>query len=83
MRRGWHIEVMAMLVAETVNNYITSKWPHPVCDSCIVKNIGLTKHAHAAQITGALGTTSDFVRERGDCVLCKCSRLVIKSSRSQ
>ena len=66
-----------MLVAHKINNFITSRRPAAVCDKCIVESLGLTALAHSAQITAALGTTSDFVRERGECSLCKNERMVI------
>lgn len=65
-----------MIVAERVNSFIT-ELGKPVCDACIVKGVGLTNHAHAAQITAALGTTSDFTRSTGECHLCKNERMVI------
>jgi len=68
-------------VPQRVNDFVTSKYPHVVCDPCIVDALGLTQQAHAAQITGALGTTSDFVRERGTCSLCKNNRVVIRATR--
>jgi len=66
-----------MLVAQQVNNFITDRKPNAVCDSCIVDGLGLTKQAHAAQITAALGTTSNFERIRGECSKCKKVKLVI------
>jgi len=45
-----------------------------------VEGLGLSQQAHAAQITAALGTTSDFVRIKGVCSLCKNDRMVIKAS---
>ena len=66
-----------MLVVQKVNDFITSHQPEALCDGCIVKALGLTAHAHSAQITAALGTTSDFVRKREQCFLCKNERMVI------
>ena len=43
-----------MLVAQKVNDFITSHQPEALCDGCIVKALGLTAHAHSAQITAAL-----------------------------
>jgi hypothetical protein len=65
-----------MLVAQRINDFITTHG-QPVCDKCIVGALNLTVHAHSAQITGALGTTSDFIRESGRCSLCKNERVVI------
>lgn len=71
-----------MLVAKQVNDFITSHHPNAVCDSCICKAMDFNSHAHAAQITGALGTTSDFDRQLGECVICKNERIVIRATRS-
>lgn len=68
-----------MLVAQKINDYISSKRPAAICDKCIAEGVGLTnKAAHPAQITGALGTTSDFVRGPGKCSLCKNDKVVIR-----
>ena len=69
-----------MIVAQRVNDWISNDAPKPVCDICIVEGLGLSQQAHAAQITAALGTTSDFVRIKGVCSLCKNDRMVIKAS---
>ena len=66
-----------MLVAQKINGLITSRRPASFCDRCIVEALDLTQHAHAAQITAALGTTSDFTRESGECSACKNVRVVI------
>lgn len=65
------------LVAEEVNDFITRKRPAFVCDLCIVRGLGLSVRAHANQITAALGTTSDFVREKGTCPDCKQSDVMV------
>lgn len=69
---------MTELVAQRINEHITLEKPNAWCDSCIVKNLFLTAHAHSAQITAALGTTSDFVREMGECSICHEPRKVIR-----
>lgn len=71
-----------MLVAHAVNELITKQHGKPICDRCICEALSLTAHAHAAQITGALGTTSDFTRERGVCSMCKNERTVICAHRT-
>ncbi|WP_315925555.1 hypothetical protein [Mesorhizobium sp. SP-1A] len=68
-----------MLVAERVNAFITENAGKAVCDNCIVEGVGLTTHAHATQITAALGTTSDFRRWQGKCDLCRNERKVIRA----
>ena len=72
-----------MLVAQKINDFITSHRPEPVCDGCIVKALNLTAHAHSAQVTAALGTTSDFLRKMGECFLCKNERKVIQAQLSR
>jgi hypothetical protein len=69
-----------MLVAQKINNFITAHGK-PICDGCIVDALHLTAHAHSAQITAALGTTSDFTRERAECSVCSNERAVIHSTR--
>lgn len=71
-----------MLVAERVNQFITKHAPKAVCDHCIVDALNLTTHAHGAQITAALGTTSDFDRRKDTCGLCKNERTVIRANRT-
>jgi hypothetical protein len=53
-----------VLVAQRINDFVTTHGK-PVCDRCIMGALKLTAHAHSAQITGALGTTSDFTRKMG------------------
>lgn len=72
-----------MLVAQIVNAFITEHHPAPVCDGCIVKGAKLYQPAQAGQITTALGTTSDFVRDMGDCSICGAHRKVIRSVRAR
>jgi hypothetical protein len=68
-----------VLVAERVNAFIKQQRPGAVCDLCIVDALKLSAPAHAAQITAVLGTTSDFSRAVGECVLCKNKRKVIRA----
>jgi hypothetical protein len=65
------------LVAQEVNDFITKRRPAFVCDLCIVRNLGLSVRAHANQITAALATTSEFVREKGSCPDCKQSDVMV------
>jgi hypothetical protein len=66
-----------MLVAEKINHYVRSCYPAAVCDKCISDAMGLTKLAHATQITAALATTPSFKREKGICSICKNEKTVI------
>ncbi|KRR23265.1 hypothetical protein [Bradyrhizobium retamae] len=65
------------LVAQEVNDFITKRRPAVVCDLCIVRGIGLSVRAHANQITAALATTSEFVREKGSCPDCKQTDVMV------
>jgi hypothetical protein len=67
-----------MLVAQRVNDHVSSKSPHAMCDNCIQVELGLAQVAHATQITCALGTTSDFNRGQGVCLVCGRDRIVIR-----
>jgi hypothetical protein len=69
-----------MLVAQKVNDLVTSHGA-PICDGCIIKTLDLTTQAHSAQITAALGTTSDFKRGSGMCSVCKNEKTVIHATR--
>jgi len=67
-----------MLVAQRVNDHLSDKSPHAMCDNCIQIELGLTQVAQATQITCALGTTADFTRGQGVCVVCGRDRIVIR-----
>lgn len=67
-----------MSTAQRINSWITTHKPDAVCDSCIVDQLNITP-AHVAQITGALGTTSDFDRDKGICGRCNRDRTVIRA----
>jgi hypothetical protein len=69
---------MQMIAAHRVNSWITTQKPMAICDSCIVDAVNITP-AQVAQITGALGTTSDFDRDKGVCAFCKNERTVIRA----
>lgn len=69
---------MTSLVAQRINEHLTLEKPNAWCDGCITTNLSLTTPAHASQITAALGTTSDFIREQGECSICKQDKKVIR-----
>jgi hypothetical protein len=69
------------VVAQRINDFVTSRHGATVCDKCIVSGLGLTTTVHSAQVTAALGTTSDFERKTGQCSVCKNERLVIHATR--
>lgn len=69
-----------MSVAQDINDYISQMRPKKLCNACIVKGLHLTQAAHAAQNTIALGTTSDFARNKDQCGLCGHIRIVISAN---
>lgn len=70
-----------MLVAQKINDFVRAHGK-PICDKCIIDGLKLTAHAHSAQITASLGTTSDFTRKQAECSVCKNDRIVIHSTRA-
>lgn len=70
-----------MLVAQKVNDLITGLCGEAICDRCIYDQMNFASHAHSAQITGALGTTSDFIREKSTCGKCGEVRTAISFAR--
>jgi len=58
-----------MIIAERVNQFITKRYPNPLCDACIASALDL-RHQQANRVTMALGTTSDFNRDHGICADC-------------
>lgn len=68
-----------MNTAQRVNSWITAQKPIAICDSCIVDELNVTP-AQVGQITGALGTTSDFDRDKGVCGRCTREKTVIRAN---
>ncbi len=67
-----------MTIAERINYFITAQSPDTSCAGCITRKLGLTRLQHVKQVTVALGTTRDFVREVGVCDFCGEERMVIR-----
>jgi len=67
-----------MTIAEQINLYLTQHSPNTFCDGCIARELSLTKPQHAQQVTSALGTTRDFVRDDGVCEMCGRGKKVIR-----
>lgn len=62
-----------------INNFISANYPNAVCNRCIAAGIGIPNQpTRPAQITGALGTTSDFIQDSGHCAICGCRKTVIR-----
>ena len=66
-----------MYIAQKINDFVTARQPKAICDECIGKALNLS--TQTSQMTAALGTTSDFVREKGICAICKNKKVVIRS----
>lgn len=65
-------------IAWRVNNYITEQKPRAVCDDCIASSLRLSRRHQSARVTGALETTSDFIREIDQCAVCGDQKKVIR-----
>ena len=67
-----------MSVAKKINSYLSAHHPDPYCDRCLASLLDLSKPQQVQQITIALGTTRDFVREHSICDICSEERKVIR-----
>ena len=56
-------------IPQRVNDFIT-KGAGAYCDNCIQRELKLARPQQVQQVTSALETTTDFVREEGRCDLC-------------
>lgn len=65
-------------IAQRVNDYITNARPRAYCDDCISAALNLSQRQQSARVTGALETTSDFVREDDECAGCGTNKKVIR-----
>lgn len=48
------------------------------CDRCIQEELGLAQNNQVQQITSALATTSEFVREKAACASCRKVKVVTR-----
>jgi hypothetical protein len=48
------------------------------CDRCIQEELGLSQNNQVQQITSALATTSEFVREKAACASCRKVKAVTR-----
>ena len=68
-----------MPVSQGIDDFITKHRPDPVCKNCIADGVGMTEDMlQSVEITSALGTSGDFIQERGRCSLCKKLTEVIR-----
>lgn len=65
-----------MLIAQQINNYITSRKPEAFCDACLASALDI-RRSQANHATRAFGTTSDFRREVNECSICKSQKQVV------
>lgn len=65
-------------IAQRVNDFLTKGRPRAFCDDCIADALKLSRRQQSARVTGALETTSDFVREDDECAVCGSVKKVIR-----
>jgi hypothetical protein len=65
-------------IAVRINAFVSSHREF-ICDRCVKESLGLSHLTQVQQITGALGTTSDFQRVRGACSTCGKGKLVTRA----
>lgn len=70
-------------IAQRINDFIAGNFPNAFCDRCVCEALDFYSSAQAAQIADALGTTSEFDRRRGLCVVCKNERIVVSANRAR
>lgn len=78
--RGDYGNAWEVSVAQRISDFIALQHPRAVCDGCICKELDFYSTAQAAQITEALGTTSDFDRRSGQCMRCERIKMVIRAA---
>lgn len=68
-------------IPERVNALI-SRSEGANCDRCIQEELGLSQNNQVQQITSALATTSEFVREKAACASCRKVKVVTRRSEA-
>lgn len=71
-----------MSIAQDINDFLTGRAPAAFCDDCIAEALHLPARQQSALRTGALGTTSDFTRQLGECSNCGTEKQVIHANRT-
>jgi len=71
-----------MAVAQTINDLLTQRAPDSLCDDCIAEALNLKRRQQSAQVTQALGTTSDFTRLINICSNCGDDKTVTQAKHS-
>lgn len=71
-----------MTIAQRVAGFLREHKPKRFCDDCICERLSLSRRQQAFRVTSALGETSDFVRDDGECSQChKSPRKVTAASK--
>jgi hypothetical protein len=60
---------------EQIVGYLQKNKPRAFCDDCLAGELQFARRQEAAVITATLGLTSDYVRQRGACSICKNDKL--------
>lgn len=68
-----------MTIAERVSDWLRQKRSEAYCDDCIQEQLDLSRRQQAFRVTSALGTTSDFERQTGNCSSCGKEKLVTRA----
>jgi hypothetical protein len=69
-------------LARRINDFISCHRPDAICDRCICKALDFHSIGQIASIVEALGTTSDFDRRPGKCILCENEAIVVRTERA-
>ena len=71
-----------MTIAEQVAHFLHQRKPKAYCDDCLCEELKLSRRQQAFRVTSALGVTSDFRRDDGECFRCHESpRKVTQAAR--
>lgn len=66
---------------ERIYTFLRQHTPAPICDDCVAKQAEVEPRQQVNPIASALGLTTDFVRAKGTCSICKGEKLVTRSLR--
>lgn len=59
-----------MTIAEQVAEFLRQRKTNAYCDDCLCEQLKLSRRQQAFRVTSALGVTSDFRRDDGECSCC-------------
>lgn len=69
-------------IPERVNAFIMNR-SGALCDGCIQQGLGIVQNNQVQQITAALATTREFVREQGRCPICRRLKMLTRSTSAE